>query len=161
MIRSAFALALLFTGLLIVESSGMWVFTHWVATIPLMIIAGLLVMQRVGVPEGVAWFCALAFLRIDIVSAVIACTGPSLTLRVFSTRSLYALFGIGMVSHAAGIGVLFIIATLANTVFHATWNIAYGTLWLQEILLLPGLNLGMNGVRWFEHNIRSRVRFTS
>jgi len=161
MIRTAFMLAIMFSILLTIESSGIWVFESWFSAIPLMITAGILVMQRVGIAEGVAWFCVLAILRGDVIAATIALTGPWLTLRVFSTRSLYALFGIGLVSHTAGIIVLFGIATVMTSIFHVTWNIPYSTLWAQEFLLIPSLYFGMNIVRWFEQNIRSRFAFTS
>ncbi len=157
MIRAALALAIMFCLFLMIETSGIWVFESWVAAIPLMTTTGILVMQRIGIAEGIGWFCVLAVLRGDGISGVIALTGPWLTLRVFSTRSLYALLGIGLVSHAAGICALFIIATIANIAFHSSWDIPYATVWLQELFLIPSLYFGMNIAQWFERNIRSRV----
>lgn len=161
MIRTALLLTIMFYVLTVIESSVLWVFEGWVATIPLMTTAGILVMQRLGIAEGVAWFCILAILRGDVIAATIAFIGPWVTLRVFSTRSLYALFGIGLVSHAAGMVVLFVIATIMASVSQATWNISYATLWTQELLLIPSLYFGMNVVGWFEQNIRSRFALTS
>jgi hypothetical protein len=161
MIRSTIALALSFCLFLMIEASGIWVFDGWFAAIPLMTAAGILVMQRVGIPEGIGWFCVLAFFRGDFVALTIAATAPSLTLRVFSTRSLYALLGIGLVSHAAGIGVLFIISTITSVIVHTSWTVSYTTLWLQELLLIPGLYFGMSIVQWFEQNIRSRIALKS
>jgi hypothetical protein len=157
MIRSAILLALAFCLFLTIETSGIWVFEGWFSAVPLMTAAGILVMQRVGIAEGIGWFIVLALLRTDLVAVIIALIGPLLTLRVFSTRSLYALLGIGLVSHAVGICVLFIISTLANLVLHSTWSISFSTFWLQEVLLIPSLYFGMGMMQWFEQNIRSRV----
>lgn len=161
MIRTALFTAFLFLLSMTLEASGVWVFHNWIAAIPLSIIIGFLVMQRVGIVEGVAWFLALAVLRGDIISGTIAIIGPILTLRVFSTRSLYALFGIGLVSHATGIFILAILHTLVTTIFTVSWTVSYTTVWLQEILLIPGLYLGTFVIRWFYVHISSRVAFKS
>ena len=150
-----------FVLLLTCESSGLWAFQSWVAAIPLLVIAGLLVLQRVGIPEGVAWFAVLAVVRGDIVAGTIAIIGPLLTMRVFSTRSLYALLGIGLVSHATGICLLLAVHTVVESLFHGAWNISYIALWLQEFLLIPGLYLGMSGIWWFDHTIGSRIALKS
>lgn len=161
MIRTPLMLAMGFVFLLTCEASGIWVFESWVSAIPMMMIVGFLVLQRVGVAEGVAWFCVLALLRGDIVAGTIALIGPSLTSRVFSTRSLYALLGIGLVSHAVGILVLLAVHGALSAIFHVSWNIQYGTLWLQELLLIPGLYLGTSGIWWFDRTIGSRVALKS
>lgn len=150
-------LAVGFLLLLTLESSVIWAFQGWVSAIPLMMIVGLLVLQRIGIPEGVAWFLVLAVLRGDIVAFTIALIGPALTMRVFSTRSLYALLGIGIVSHAAGILILLATHAVLTAVFHVIWNVQYSTVWLQELLLIPGLYFGTSGIRWFDQNIGSRV----
>lgn len=157
MIRAPLTLAVGFVLLLAFESSVIWAFQGWVSAIPLMVIVGFLVLQRIGIPEGVAWFCVLAVLRGDIVAGTIALVGPVVTLRVFSTRSLYALLGIGLVSHAAGILTLLAIHGLMSAVFHVAWTVHYSTVWLQELLLIPGLYFGMGSIRWFDRTISSRV----
>ncbi len=157
MIRAPLFLAVGFVILLTFETSVLWTFLGWISAIPLMMIVGLLVLQRVGIPEGVAWFVVLAVLRGDLVAGTIAFIGPVLTVRVFSTRSLYALLGIGLVSHAAGILVLFVLHVSVRAVFDVSWSVPYSMLWLQELLLLPGLYFGMSGIRWFDQTIGSRV----
>ena len=50
--RSAFLLALLFAGLVVLEASGVWAFGGIALAIPIMTIGGLLVMHRVGIAAG-------------------------------------------------------------------------------------------------------------
>ena len=160
--RVAVLLAILFMSLMVFETSFLWVFLGWFSAIPVMTIAGLLVMQRVGVAEGTAWFLALAFMRGDLIACVIALIGPFLVLRVFSTRSLYALFGTGIVAFGAGIVSVFVVRTVLGLFFDlSSWHIVYRTLLLQEALLVPGLFVGLYLVRWFEQNISSRIALKS
>jgi hypothetical protein len=157
MIRTSVFLAILFVLLLTVERTVIWVLPGWIASIPLMMTAGFLVMQRAGIPEGVAWFCMLALLRGDIIAGTIAFVGPFLILKVFSTRSLYALFGIGLVSYAMGILALLMIHAVATNVLSYSWGISFGAFWLQEALLIPSLYLGVSILWWFKETIGSRV----
>ncbi len=157
MIRSSIVLTLTFCILLALETSVLWVFDDWIAFIPLMMTSGLLVLQRVGIPEGIVWFLALAILRGDFVSAIIAMLGPLFMIKIFSTRSLYALLGVGLVAHGFGIVILWVIHGFVHGLFHVTWNISFSTLWIQELLLIPTLYLGTMLIRSFRRTIGSRV----
>jgi hypothetical protein len=154
----AFFLALLFSGLLVCEVSFLWTWNNWIAAIPLLTIAGILVMQRIGIVEGAAWFFVLGIIRLDIISIVIAFIGPVLLVKLFSARSLYALLGLGLVAFGFGIVTLGVTHELVTWLKDSTvWKMSYSTLFVQEVLLVPGLFCGSNLVRWFERTIWSRI----
>lgn len=156
--RMAFFIALLFSGLLVCEVSFLWAWSGWIAAIPLLTITGILIMQRIGIMEGAAWFFVLGIIRLDIVSIVIAFIGPVLLVKLFSARSLYALFGLGLVAFGLGIATLGAVHELVTWLKDSiVWEISYSTLFMQEALLVPGLFCGSNLVRWLERTVGSRI----
>ena len=58
--RGGILLALTFVILCVLQQSSLHALgTPW-ASIPLLVIAGIIVMQRVGVEEGIAWFLVVS-----------------------------------------------------------------------------------------------------
>lgn len=161
MIIASFLLGIGFFTLMMIESSMLWVFDSWVSSFPFMIAAGLLVMQRVGIPEGVAWFLVLAVVREDIVAVTLAIAGPLLMIKVFNSRSLYALLGVGLLAHAIGIVVLWGIHTTVHALLYAEWSVSYRMLWRQEALLIPTVYFGSSVLKWFERTVASRIAIKS
>lgn len=157
--RISFLLALLFVVLSVLESSLLWVFQPaWFSAFPLLSIAGFLVLQRVGVSEGVMWFLAMIFLRHDLSSLIIIALAPVLIVRLFSTRSVYALLGSGITAYGAMIlGILAGHAVLRTLGIRIDWHMPFSFLLAQWALLVPGLYLGFVCVRWLERTVGSRV----
>ena len=161
MVISLLLLGLGFFMLMMIETSALWVFDSWVSSFPFMIAAGVLVMQRVGIPEGIAWFLVLAVVREDIVAVTMAIAGPLLIVKVFNSRSLYALLGVGLFAHAIGIMALWGVHTTVHALLYDQWSISYGMLWRQEILLIPTLYFGTSILKWFERTVASRIAIKS
>lgn len=153
MTRSALFLVPLFALLAAVEASFLWVFSlSWICTFPLMIIAGLLIMQRVGVIQGTAWCFAAALFQWNGVAFCIALLGPLFFEKVFSTRSVYALLGAGLAAY----GTSLVLITLFSFLLPFFPSLDISKLFIGWILLVPGLYCGFLFVRWFEISIGSR-----
>lgn len=123
---------------------------------PLMLMTGLLVMHRIGVSPGVAWI-VLGALMLEArgitpgwlfpmcMSALLAAL---LVERVFATRSVYALLGLGLVTGVAAV-VLYSIAKLIGGIVSGT-PVAFGALLREDVwtllLLLAGLYIGFTTI---------------
>lgn len=161
--RTGIALAVLFFFLAFVEGSFLHAFAGSIAMVPLMMIFGMILIQRVGIEEGVAWCMALAFFRGDLTAFFLAVIGPVCLSQIFTTRSVYALLGFGAFAYAtASVGSI-LVGTVLNSVFGVTilspHPIAHA---LHEgLLLLPGLLIGVLGIRVIERRILTRFAFRS
>lgn len=159
--RSAFFLALLFVCLLTFEASCVWALGGIALAIPIMVIGGILVMQRSGMADGIAWFFTLAIIRHDIVSLVLCFTAPFFLLRTFSTRSIYALFGFGIASYSLSLVVVGVGEYLVRAMGFGTGNFLPKQPVLQTMLLLPGLYIGVVLIRGLQKYFFSRVALKS
>lgn len=159
--RGAMLLAILFVALSVVESSMIWVFhAPWISAVPMMTIAGFLIVQRIGIVEGVMWFIALMLLRMDITMLIMILIAPTLTIRLFSTRSVYALLGVGITTYGMMIFVVFLFHSIGSALaLSMVWHAPFSLLLMQWVLLVPGLYLGLSTVRWFERTVGSHVTF--
>jgi hypothetical protein len=112
--------------------------------------------------EGIMWFCVIAIVRGDITALMIMGIAPLFMVRIFTTRSVYALLGLGMTTFAGMLVTTFIVHVIAFA-FHAPteWHLPFSLLITQWILLIPGLYIGFLFVRWFERVIGSRVSLKS
>jgi len=161
--KTGILLAFTFLLLLLIERSFFHAFAGSLASIPVLLIAGMILMQRAGIEEGIAWFLAVAVLQANGVALLLALVSPILIVQIFTTRSVYALLGFGVVTYAIS-STLFIL-------FGAFFDIAFGTTILSNhpvlhaiqegILLIPGLILGVMIVRSIEHRILRRFAFKS
>ena len=161
--RTGVLLALLFFFLLLIETAFFHAFSGIAASIPLMIIAGMIIMQRVGIEEGAAWFLAVAVLRGDGVALLLAGIGPMLILQIFTTRSVYALLGFGAVAYSIASVVFILLGKLLDyalgTSILSNHPVTHA---LQEgALLLPALFLGVVIVRSVERRVLTRFAFRS
>ncbi len=154
--RTAILLSLLFGGFVLTEISFLHAFAGFIAEIPLLYIAGMIIMQRVGIEEGIAWFLALAVFRADPVALIIACIGPVSILQIFTTRSVYALLGFGAVVYSVAIGAELVVGGLIDVLFHTSLLPPHAMLHAVRIfaLLLPGLFFGVLLVRSIEQRVR-------
>ena len=159
--RNALFLALLFACLLTFEASCIWALGGIALAIPVMTIGGILVMHRSGITDGIAWFVTLALLRHDMVSLVLCLIAPFFLLRTFSTRSIYALFGFGIVSYTLSLIVVGAGEYLAYAIGFKTGNLLPEHPVLQIIFLLPGLYVGTVFIRSMEKHFFSRVALKS
>ena len=159
--RNALFLAFLFVGLGIMESSSLWLFQpSWFSAFPLLVIGGFLVLQRVGLGEGMMWFVALMLLRGEVMLFVILALAPLLITRLFTTRSVYALLGSGMTAYGAMILVTLSFHGVAQVLrLPTTWHPPFSLLLVQWVMLVPGLYVGFMLVRWFSSTVGSRVTF--
>ncbi len=139
-------LACLFLLFLLGEASFIHAFPGILSHIPLMTIAGMIVMQRVGMEEGAAWFLALALFHSDISALCIAIIGPILITRLFTTRSVYALIGFGISAYSAVLLIALIFPPHSVTAALQS-----------ELLLLPGLLIGISMVRFCERSLFTRI----
>jgi len=145
--KTGFFLAVLFLFFLGIEYSGFHAFGGVVAHIPLMILAGILVTQRLGPLEGALWFVVLGVVSKSLFMLFLACAVPLLVIHLFTTRSVYALLGLGAVSWC--------ISALSLVIFGGVVD------GLQGLLLLPSLFVGVFVVRFFERVVFSKVSFRS
>lgn len=161
--KTGFLFALLFFVLLLVEVTFFHAFSGMIASIPLMIVAGMIMMQRVGIEEGAAWFLAVAAVRGDGVAFLLAGIGPVLILQIFTTRSVYALLGFGAVAYAAASGISIPLSMLFDSVFDTSILPSHPFLHaLQEgFLLLPALFVGVVIVRGIERRFLTQFTFRS
>jgi hypothetical protein len=158
--KGGILLALTFALLHVLQQSTLHVFGAPWANIPLLVIAGIIVMQRVGIEEGVAWFLALSLLNgFDLYAFCWAVVGPIFLLRVFTTRSVYALIGLGIVAHTTVSACTLILEKIIHRFFDFSFIPVYhaGALAAQIPLLIPGLFLAIICIRFAEKNLFTRV----
>ena len=161
--RTGILFAFLFLFLLLIEVSFFHAFSGSLANIPVMIIAGMIVMQRVGIEEGVAWFITLALMRGDGIALLLAGIGPVLILQIFTTRSVYALLGFGAVAYVAASCTFLLFGGLIDHTLGTSILLQHPIVHaLQELMLLiPGLFLGVLLVRSIERRILNQFAFKS
>lgn len=161
--RTGILFAFLFFVLLLIEVSFFHAFTGNIANIPVMIIAGMIIMQRVGIEEGVAWFITLALLRSDGIALLLAGIGPVLILQIFTTRSVYALIGFGAVAYIAASSIFLLLGGLVDRFLGTSILLQHPIIHaLQELaLLIPGLFIGLMIVRSIERRILNQFAFKS
>ncbi len=154
--RIAILLSALFAAFVLTEISFLHAFTGFISEIPLVYIAGMIIMQRVGIEEGVAWFIALAVFRADPVALIIAGIGPVSILQIFTTRSVYALLGFGAVVYTVATIVVLAIGGSIDGLFGSSLLPPHAVIHAVRILLLllPGLFFGVLIVRSIERRIR-------
>jgi len=159
--KTGIFLGLLFVVLLLVEQSFLHALFGSIASTPLMIIAGMIIMQRVGIEEGAAWCIALACLSTNIIPLILAGIGPILILQIFTTRSIYALLGFGITSYVVSAGASLIIGAALSLLFgiHILSAHPYINVFTEFLLLIPGLFLGILLVRSVERSIFTRIAF--
>lgn len=143
--RTGIILGLFFFFLLFIERSFFHAFFGIIANIPLMVIAGMIIMQRVGIEEGIAWFLALVFFHGDSTALFLAVAGPALILQIFTTRSMYALVGFGLTSYAIAAGTTLMLGEFLSRIFdiHFLSLHPYLHAFNEFLLLVPGLFLGV------------------
>lgn len=151
MIGGVFA-AILFIAAKMIEESIIQSLPLPYASLPIMVIFGLLVMHRVHQYVGVTWFVLVAITAHPwgfggtavlpfLVGAMIAIP---LQQKIFAHRSVYALLGLGL-----GVYVSMVVTAYLVTGFHAIWS---DEPWLPEqffqqriaegIMLIIGLYIG-------------------
>lgn len=151
--RRAMIFACLFLVLASIETSVLWNFSSWIGVIPLLTIAGLLVILHVGGFEGFLWFGATAILERSVEPFLFGIIVVFLVKYIFSTRSFYALVGLGEVSVIMTSLMMYILAVflglfdvdVTKTSLHDTMVIA--------VILAPGLYLGHIFVVWLHRTI--------
>lgn len=119
------------------------------AHIPLILITGLLVMHRVGVGPGVAWIVTGALIlevrgiTPGYILPLTASAGIAFILveRVFATRSVYALLGLGLVTGLVSAVVYLIVQLLKGIIYDSP--VALGALVQQSISTLVLLQIGL------------------
>lgn len=132
------------------------------ASIPLLTIVGIVVFQRVGMEEGMAWFAVASFFHgFNLYAFFWVCIGPLLLQKIFTTRSWYALLGLGVFGH--------IVVSVTFVVLAVLWNnfsplvispLGYAALFGKELLLLIlGLLLAMIFLRFVERRLFMRIPF--
>jgi len=161
LMRSALLLAILFAGLLTFEASFVWALGGIALAIPVMTIGGFLVMNRSGMADGIAWFFMLAIVRHDVVSLALCFIAPFFLLRTFSTRSVYALFGFGIVSYTLSLLLVGTGEYLANLAGFGIRNFLPEQPILQTLFLLPGLYIGSVLIRSLQKHFFSRIALKS
>lgn len=161
--RTGILFALLFFTLLLIEVSFFHAFSGNLANIPVMIIAGMIIMQRVGIEEGIAWFITLAVMRGDGIALLLAGIGPVLILQIFTTRSVYALLGFGAVAYILASIIFLLVGGLVDQFLGTSILLQHPIIHaLQELaLLIPGLFLGVLLVRSIERRILNQFAFKS
>lgn len=159
--RSALFLALLFAGLLAFETSCVWALGGIALAIPVMTIGGILVMNRSGMADGIAWFFMLAIVRHDLVSLALCIIGPLFLLRTFSTRSIYALLGFGLASYSLSLFVVGATTYLIKLLGFNTGNLLPQQPVLQTLFLAPGLYLGTAIISSLHKHFFSRIALKS
>ncbi len=159
--RVGFFLAAVFAWCFLIETSFLHAFGGMVAYIPLITIAGIIVMQRFGIEEGVLWFVSVAVLRGDIFSLVFALIGPMLVQQIFTTRSVYALLGFGAVGYTVSSVVALACSWGLDTLFHTAFLLPhpFERMLIIGALLIPGLFFGTLFLRLGERYFLSRIRF--
>ncbi len=156
-------LALTFFFLLLIEISFFHAFAGSIAHIPVMIVAGMIIMQRIGIEEGVAWFLAVAMVRGDGIALLLATIGPMLILQIFTTRSIYALLGFGAVAYTVASVMFILLGELFDYALGTTILSQHPVVHaLQEgALLLPSLFVGVILVRSIERRLFTHFAFRS
>lgn len=159
--RTGIILGCMFFLFLFIEQSFFHALTGILASIPLMLIAGMILMQRVGIEEGIAWCVALALFRMDITALVLAAIGPVLILQIFTTRSMYALVGFGLASYIVAAGTVLLLGEFFLRVFgvYILPLHPYLHALTELILLVPGLFLGVLVVRSIERSLFAKIAF--
>ena len=154
-------LACLFLLLLLLEHSGFHAFGGVLANIPLLMIAGMMIAQRIGPGEGAIWFLALLIVTGDNMALFLSCTVPLLVIHLFTTRSVYALLGLGIVSWSIAALSALIIGGSIDGLFHTHILPTHflESLGIRGILIVPGLFLGVLFVRFTERHLFSRIAF--
>lgn len=160
-VMNALFLALLFAGLLTFEASCVWALGGIALAIPVMTIGGILVMNRSGMADGIAWFFMLAIIRHDVVSLVLCIIAPLFLLRTFSTRSVYALLGFGLVSYSFSLIVVGTAEYLGRLAGFGAGNLLPKQPTLQALFLVPGLYIGMALIRSLQKHFFSRIALKS
>ncbi len=153
-------LALAFLACSLVQYSFVFAFGGAFVLLSLLTIGGILVFQRVGPEEGAAWFLAIAvFHGLDVYPIIWAMLGPLLLARVFTTRSVYALFGLGFSGHLLASGMTVLFEKIAFRFFPLTYVPLHTgeSLLLQSIILLPGLFVGVVCIRFLERSVMNRL----
>lgn len=159
--KTGILLALLFLLFLLFENSGFHAFGGILANIPLLIIAGMMITQRVGPGEGAVWFLTLFAVTGSGVALLLSCVAPLLVVHLFTTRSVYALLGLGIVSWSiVSLGAL-IIGGSIDGLFHTHLLPAHflESIGMRGLLIVPGLFLGVLLVRFMERHLFSRIAF--
>ena len=161
--RTGIFLSLLFFFLLLIEVSFVHAFSGSIASIPVMIIAGMIIMQRAGIEEGVAWFLVLALIRGDGIAFLLAGIGPALILQIFTTRSVYALLGFGAVAYSAASIIFIIVGNILDRILGTAILLPHPFIHtFQELMLLiPGRFVGVIAVRSIERRVLALFTFKS
>lgn len=161
--RTGILLALFFFILHVIEVSFFHAFSGVFAYIPLMVIAGMIIMQRIGIEEGIAWFLGMTVIDGDGTALLLAGIGPLFILQIFTTRSVYALLGFGAVAYSVSSALFMLLGGLIDYLFGTTLLSDHPILHaLQEwALLIPGLFLGVVIVRSIEQRILHHFVFSS
>lgn len=152
-------LACLFLFFLLGEMSFIHAFSGILAHTPLMMIAGMIVMQRIGREEGSAWFVALALIQGDISALIVAGVGPILITRLFTTRSVYALLGFGSSTALLAMGIPLVVGGICDAWLGTSFlpSYAYITTLYTMLTLVPGLFVGMSIIRFLERSLFTRI----
>lgn len=132
---------------------------------PLILITGLLVMHRVGVGPGIAWIVVGALiLEVRGITpghilplTVAAGIAFMLVERVFATRSVYALLGLGLVTGLTSV-IVYSMVQLVNGMINempvSLSSLIQQSLWLL-ILLEVGLYLSFTGIVTIRSSMRN------
>ncbi len=161
--RTSILLACVFFMLFVMENAFLHAFTGSIASMPLMVIAGMIILQRVGIEEGAAWFLALAVFRADGVALLLSLIGPFLILQIFTTRSVYALLGFGAVAYTLSSVIFILFGEFFDFIFSTTLLVAHPIrfAFIEGALLLPGLLVGVIMLRSIERRILTQFSFKS
>ncbi len=159
--KTGILLALLFLFFLLLENSGLHAFGGLLANIPLLTIAGMMIAQRIGPGEGAVWFLALFTVTGNGIVLLLACIVPLLVVHLFTTRSIYALLGLGIVSWSIAVLSALIIGGSIDGLFRTHLLPAHflESIGIRGLLIIPGLFLGVFVVRFLEHHLFSRIAF--
>lgn len=153
-------LALAFLVCALAQYSLVYAFGGPLMHLSLLTLGGILVFQRVGPEEGSAWFLATTvFHGLDVYPMLWALLGPLLLARVFTTRSVYALFGLGLSGHVLASIVTMFFEKIALRFFPISFIPLHPweSILMQTALLLPGLFVGVISIRFIERVIMNRL----
>lgn len=156
-------LAILFLTLLFFERSGFHAFGGIIANISLLTLAGMMIAQRVGPSEGAVWFFALFVVTGEGTALALSCIVPLLVIHLFTTRSVYALLGLGIVSWSIAAISVFLLGGGSDRLFHTHIlpEHFFESLGIRGLLLVPGLFIGVLVVQFLERHLFSRIAFRS
>ena len=156
-----FSLIALFIFTLIVEVSFIQSFTGPVAAVPILFIMGILLMHRMEAMYGVLWFVAsgvcLSFFQVPIATTIAFFVCSILAFffvkKLFATRSVYALTGLGISTFTVFSLTEFLVTVINHSslisiqIYQAAWGF---------IFVVPGLYTGFVLARKIERAFEER-----